>query len=251
MTRERLLIDVGNSRVKWVWAHDEAIDEASFGQGDIEALERACLAAIDAPSEVLMSSVAGGERTARIAALCRSRWGHAVSALESRAEQGGVRNAYADPSRLGVDRWLALVGAVAQHGKPVVVWDLGTATTLDAVDSGGQHLGGWILPGPGTMLDSLSQDTELAVPGDLGDAGSLEPGQSTAECIRRGVLAAQIGALNQFMKQVSLRMGEDPTLVATGGAAPALLPLLDFEPVHDPWLVFRGMLTDGARPDRS
>jgi type III pantothenate kinase len=245
----RLLIDVGNSRVKWVWAHDQAIDGASCGQGDVEALERACLAATDAPSEVLMSSVAGGERTARIAGLCQSRWGLAVRALESRAEQGGVRNAYADPTQLGVDRWLALVGAVAHHGKPLVVWDLGTATTLDVVDSKGQHLGGWILPGPGTMLDSLSQDTELAVPAGLEDAGTLEPGQSTADCIRRGVLAAQIGALNQFMKHISPRMGEDPTLVATGGAAPALLPLLDFAPVHDPWLVFRGMLMDNVRPD--
>jgi type III pantothenate kinase len=60
-----------------------------------------------------------------------------------------------------VDRWLAIVGAAHTYGMPVVIWDLGTATTLDAVDEQGQHRGGLIYPGPETMLNSLTELTEI------------------------------------------------------------------------------------------
>ncbi len=142
---------------------------------------------------------------------------------------------------LGVDRWLAIVGAVAKHGKPVIIWDLGTATTLDAVDETGQHLGGMIYPGPATMLGALDRDTKLMVPADL-EGAAVTPGRSTAACISNGIFAAQVGALNQFLRNISEEMGGAPMLVVTGGAASQILPLLDFECIHDPWLVFRGMM---------
>ena len=142
---------------------------------------------------------------------------------------------------LGVDRWLAIAGAVARHGKPVVIWDLGTATTLDAVDQTGQHLGGMIYPGPATMLGSLGRETKLRVPPNL-ETSAISPGWSTRSCISNGVFAAQVGALNQFLRKVSEQMSQEPALVVTGGAANWVLPLLDFKTIHDPWLVFRGML---------
>jgi type III pantothenate kinase len=198
---------------------------------------------------VLLASVAGADRARQVTELCSVRWDLPPRVLRSREQQGGVRNAYADPVQLGVDRWLAVVGAVAVHGKPVVVWDLGTATTLDAVDASGQHLGGWILPGPATMLASLVKGTRLTVPEDLegssaGEPGQCEPGQSTAECIRRGVLAAQLGAQTRFMKRIAGEIGATPRLVVTGGAADAVLSRLEIEHIRDPWLVFRGMLID-------
>ncbi|MFC1606089.1 type III pantothenate kinase [Pseudomonadota bacterium] len=245
MTDLRLLIDIGNSRIKWAWAQGGVLDSGRAGQGDFSELERACRpAGASRPAEVLVASVAGADRARQVAELCNVRWGIAPRILRARQEQGGVRNGYAEPEQLGVDRWLAIVGAVAAHGKPVVVWDLGTASTLDAVDGSGQHLGGWILPGPATMLDSLVRGTKLKVPPDLENAEEIEAGRSTAECIRRGILASQLGALNQFMKHVAARIGQDPKLVVAGGAAVSIAPLLDFEHVRDPWLVFRGMLVN-------
>ena len=163
------------------------------------------------------------------------------------ARQGQVVNAYAEPETLGVDRWLAIVGAVARYGKPLLIWDLGTATTLDAVDADGRHLGGLILPGPRTMLESLRRDTRLKVPEDRNvvaatGAAPAAPGTSTSECISRGVFAAQVGALERFIGRLGDSLGGKPSLVVTGGAAEPLLPLLDFNYKHDPWLVFRGML---------
>ena len=71
---------------------------------------------------------------------------------------------------------------------------------------------------------------------------AVAAGRSTASCIRNGVFAAQLGALNQFLRKVSEQMGREPVLVVTGGAATWIVPMLDFDYIHDPWLVFRGML---------
>jgi type III pantothenate kinase len=177
---------------------------------------------------------------------CKTQWRIEPSLLHSTKQGSRVQNGYEQPEKLGVDRWLALTGAVARYGKPVVVWDLGTATTIDAVDENGQHVGGMICPGPATMLKSLGSETRLKVPVDLSAAG-LSPGRSTADGIRNGVLAAQIGALNQFMRHAPESIGTDPKLVITGGAAAEVIPLLEFPFIDDPWLVFRGMLTEGIR----
>jgi type III pantothenate kinase len=145
---------------------------------------------------------------------------------------------------LGVDRWLAIVGAATTYGKPLVVWDLGTATTLDAVDASGQHLGGWILPGPRTMLDGLRQDAKLDTPESIGPESRLRPGRRTRDCIINGVLAAQIGAARLFLRELGGPGTAPPVLVLAGGAAPTVRDALGQECVYDPWLVFRGMLVN-------
>ena len=247
-----LLIDQGNTRSKWVLARDGEIVESSAGRGKSTDLAAAFDGSSDSMDDVLLSSVAGAEAVQEVTDFCLARWSIAPRRLESKAEQGGVRCAYADPAALGVDRWLAIVGAVNRYGKPAVIWDLGTASTLDAVDENGGHLGGMILPGPATMLGSLRRDTRLRVPDDLskagaavgGDLAGVAPGTDTAQCISRGVLAAQLGALNQFLRHVTRRMSGQPRLVVTGGAAEHVLELLDMDYRLDPWLVFRGMLVD-------
>jgi type III pantothenate kinase len=239
-----LLIDQGNTRLKWRFARDMRLLPDAGGQGDFEAFRRALgEPGQQAPGRVLLSSVASAQSAQTVLEFSRSAWGVEARRLRSRAGQGGVRNAYAEPESLGVDRWLAIVGAVARYGKPLVVWDLGTATTIDAVDGTGLHLGGTILPGPETMLRSLDRDTGLNVPASLGDA-QVGAGGNTAAAIRNGVLCAQLGALNQFLKAVAPRISGVPRLVLTGGAAESVAPALDFEFHHDPWLVFRGMLVD-------
>jgi type III pantothenate kinase len=248
-----LLIDQGNTRLKWGMAAAGKLDTNSAGYGDFNAFRVALSEDHAAPQAVLLAGVADPEKKQALADFCRRHWKIEPRLLVSKQEQGGVRNAYREPATLGVDRWLAIVGAANHHGMPVVIWDLGTASTLDAVDAQGRHLGGLIYPGPATMLRALQRDTRLSVPnvvpgalpGEAGTSGpGVAPGTSTADCIGRGVLAAQLGALNQFMRSVSSSGGTPPRLVVTGGAAEPILPLLDFPIIHDPWLVFRGMLVE-------
>ncbi len=108
------------------------------------------------------------------------------------------------------------------------------------------------------MLEALRSGTALTVPGDLsvalehspaGQEHGISPGHSTEDCIIQGVRATQVGALNQFLRFISPQAG-NPTLVVTGGAAQELLSGLKFKHIHDPWLVFRGMLTaENLRPE--
>lgn len=252
MPESVLLIDMGNTRIKWVWAVDGRIDEETAGRGGLDAFRRFTQShAVASPGKVLLSSVAAEERTRAVVDACNSHWTVTVSRLVSSRQQAGIRNAYGQAETLGVDRWLAIVGAAIAYGMPVVIWDLGTATTLDAVDAEGQHLGGYIFPGSATMLDALKSGTALTVPGDLSEAQDdfpagqehgISPGQTTADCIIQGVRAAQVGALNQFLRYIAPQ-AKNPTLVVTGGAAQELLSGLKFKYIHDPWLVFRGMLT--------
>ncbi len=250
MTESSLLIDMGNTRIKWAWAMDGRIDEESHGSGELEDFrEFVNSQAGGPPGRVLLSSVAAEDRSEAVIDVCKSRWGVAVSRLISSREQAGIINAYDRPESLGVDRWLAIVGAAHTYGMPVVIWDLGTATTLDAVDEDGRHQGGLIFPGPATMLNSLQSETMLNVPGGLDDPkeNANHPGQTTSQCIVQGVRAAQLGALQQFLESTSGRAGQAqsrrPRLIVTGGAAEGILSGLDMEYVFDPWLVFRGMLT--------
>jgi len=104
MSDARLLVDIGNSRIKWVWAEGGELLPERAGQGEFPDLERACRPAVASrPSEVLMASVAGADRARQVAELCSVRWELTPRILHSRAEQGGVRNGYREPGKLGVD----------------------------------------------------------------------------------------------------------------------------------------------------
>ncbi len=251
-----LLIDMGNTRIKWLWAVDGRIDEETADRGGLDVFHEFVRShAGESPHRILLSSVAARDRTQAVMDACHLQWSVAVSGLESCAQQAGISNAYDQAESLGVDRWLAIVGAVHRYGTPVVVWDLGTAPTLDAVDAEGRHLGGYIFPGPATMLEALRSETELTVPGKLSGASlnasadhenGVSPGQTTAACITQGVRAAQVGTLNQFLGSVSSHL-ESPRLVVTGGAAQELLSGLNIDYIYDPWLVFRGMLATENR----
>lgn len=248
----RLLIDMGNTRVKWVWAQGGVIIESSFGRGGPDDFRQRCLSPDGGtPSGVLLSSVASQAATRSVATICADTLGVPVRKLKSRSSTAGIVNGYERPSDLGVDRWLAIVGAAHEYGMPVVVMDLGTATTLDAVDQRGRHLGGLILPGPALMLDALGRATSMQVPADFksesaqgrkpGGVG-VGPAEFTSAAITGGVRAAQIGALNQFMRHVAERLRTEPKLVLTGGASEGIMERLQDAAVFDPWLVFRGML---------
>ncbi len=162
----KLLLDIGNSRVKW------AMSNADLGPG--HALEHAgrtleaALAEISLPAgprEVWVASVASLDQRAAVEAWANRQFGLPVRWVASEAFACGVRNAYANPERLGVDRWLAVIAGHArlQAGDQAValVVDAGTALTLDAVDRAGQHLGGLIAPGLLTQRQSVRRQTQV------------------------------------------------------------------------------------------
>lgn len=255
--RHCLLIDQGNSRVKWIGAVWSAmsrnwdLDVTTFAEGPVEALE----ATLDSgdmlpPEEVLLASVAPEQRAAEVELVVAAHSAAGVVRLRSQAEACGIRNGYRDPAKLGVDRWMAVLGGAEHHGLPLVVMDLGSATTLDAVDARGRHLGGLILPGPAAMLGALEAGTALDLSkASLGARRKCAAGEAQGETLRAiegGIVTAQIGALEQFVRWFRKRLGNgsggELKIVVTGGAAGAILRQSDYQLTHDPLVVFKGML---------
>src|SRR5690606_18274094 len=146
-------------------------------------------------------SVSAEASVARVSAACEDAFGIVPVRLRTAAETCGVRCAYADPARLGVDRWLAVVAAYRDPGGPAVVFDCGTAITVDAVTTAGEHLGGLIIPGIQLMRRALYGSTAgISDEGDEGDVGLLARDTRSAVC--GGSLYAAIA----FMQHVAAEL---------------------------------------------
>ena len=185
-----LLLDAGNTRLKWgLWGAAGWHGQGAIALAALDELA-GVLAAAGPVRRVLGANVAGAEVAARLAGLLAARslepeW---IRPVESAF---GVHNRYLDPSRLGADRWAALIGARALHGAAALVVTSGTATTADVLDGAGVFQGGVILPGLDLMRSSLARDTAQLPLAD----GRFEPlPRRTVDAIVSGCLHAQLGA---------------------------------------------------------
>ena len=133
----KLLVDIGNSRVKWV--RDGPRWEMSVADTD-EFDPGAIWGSLPAPPAVLVANVAGDDVQERIARWCLDSWDVAANFIESRAEQLGVVNEYCDVGQLGCDLWAALLGARALTAGAAAVIDCGTAVTADALTGDGRFV---------------------------------------------------------------------------------------------------------------
>jgi type III pantothenate kinase len=233
-----LLIDVGNSAVKWAWLADGRIGAAQrLLHRDVHDLAARLATAMHAPAEergqVVACSVAGAE-VARAVEEAVSRIGLGPIAWlrsEARFDAGPVLvNGYREPAQLGADRWHAMLGACAMlPGASLVVANAGTATTVDCVKSnadGACFIGGCIAPGVRLMLDSLARGT-AGLPRAAGDAADFP--DNTDAAIVTGVLDAQAGLVERVWRRFADSIGTKPRLLLAGGHADALLDRLPRE----------------------
>lgn len=238
-----LLLDVGNSSVKWQLRQGEnrIAGRSSLSEiiVDIESRLRRGLRDV----LILVSSVASDDAEQLLQGEFKARGASAWFAV-SRAELGGLKNSYAEPERMGVDRWLAMLGVRSNCEDRVCVIDAGSALTIDFLDAGGAHEGGFIIPGTGLMERALLLDTDR-VRFERGPSSSLAPGKSTLEAVNHGLLLAQCGAIELAVRN-ALRTGPLLKAYFTGGDAARLLDVLRLpEPVKAAYcadLVFDGLV---------
>lgn len=236
-----LLIDVGNSRIKYATLDGEILHSLMRIEYSESALQQEWFAGLSQiPDSVFIASVGSPDIDNSLLMACRKCWGITASMLQADSHCAGLTNGYAIPSKLGVDRWAAMIGAYRLIGDAVLVIDCGTACTADFVDQHGVHRGGAIIPGMQMMQDSLSTATARI---DVVGSGSSEtaPGSTTAACIHLGSREAVIGFIERMVRLARLQLGEGVNLVLTGGGAPALLPDLPDEFRYEKELVFLGM----------
>ncbi len=240
-----LVADLGNSRLKWALYGGAQLHSgtASYREHTPEQLWRNCWGALAAPQRLVVASVAPVQIDRSLAHWCETNWGIRAQFLRSSRQAGGVTSAYRDPSRLGVDRWAAMVGAWHRFpGHALCIADCGTAVTVDRLDSSGRHLGGIILPGPGLMRESLRSATAGIVREGPATPPASGLGQDTGGGLLLGCSYAVAGALERVAQSAEAEEPAGPLCLLTGGAAAALLPYLSGR-----WRPYPGLVLEGAR----
>ena len=256
---DRLLVDVGNTRVKWARLVRDRLGRQSalVHSGRLSRTTLAPLLASLRPGmPVLMVSVAAPAVTRQLLALLKGAGAGPVHQLRSETRRQSLRNAYRDPRRLGADRWAAMLGAVSEFGlgQPLLVVSAGTAVTIDLIAAGGRHLGGMIVPGANLMLISLLGETA----GIARSAGTSKPAaladrvrqtrhsaapfaRDTADGLQNGVAMALVGLVERSQREATHLCKGPPLLVVTGGGARLLVRYLRIAHELDERLVLRGL----------
>jgi len=231
-TRPWLLLDVGNSAIKWRLASASGL-LSEGGRAEDMATLGAVLKGRDW-QRVAIASVAADHKDANLAEVATAGRPVQIHYATSDAELLGLRNRYPAPQSLGVDRWLAMLAAWHHMGGPLCVVDAGTAITLDLISQDGLHQGGFILPGAELMHRSLGMSTGKIRVNNL-TAPAVAPGEDTAACVSGGIWLAVKGLLG-----AALAAYPEHRFVLTGGGAAALLTLTPGIE-HQPDLVMEGL----------
>jgi len=238
-----LLLDLGNSYVKaQYWRRDSLQSATSIRINSNWSIRFDRYLGGLKVSDCYLSSVPGSGIYSAIQH-CLNKHFPAVKpqTLSVQARCAGIVSAYPEPGRLGVDRWLALLGAAEVTRRDAIVIDAGSAITVDLLRADGQHLGGAILPGFNT---SVLRFKEMLAVADFDHADILsveKPGCSTESCIHINYETDTGIYLRQLVQRWIRLLADDAVLIVSGGDAERVVGQLDYDYRLVPDLVFRGM----------
>ncbi|MDB5743939.1 MAG: putative transcriptional acitvator, Baf family [Polaromonas sp.] len=248
-----LALDVGNTRLKWAQYDAPAAGARLLAHGavfleNIDKLAEVDWQALPEPTAILGCVVAGDAVKRRLTEQMEI-WEVLPRWVVSTPQEAGLTNGYDHPTRLGADRWVAMIGAYQRlrargSRKPCLVVMVGTAVTVEAIDASGRFLGGIILPGHGIMLRALESGTAgLHVP--TGDVRNFPT--NTSDALTSGGTFAIAGAVQRMVDNLTRHCGEAPECIMTGGAGWKMAPSMsiDFELVEN--LIFDGLLEIASR----
>ena len=221
----RLLIDIGNTQVKYVFQQNDNTPFSNIFYVDYQVfLTRLLDEDFSGVRQVILSNVQGQEIQDSI-----RHWANENKLqflqVESTKHAFGVTSGYEKPERLGVDRWLTMIGAKQLYpNKNLLIIDAGTATTVDLLAANGQHYGGWIMPGIATLFDSLITRTKR-IDAVASTTQHLAFGVNSSACVNHGSWAMTIGAIKEAIIQANTVMTLDKILL-TGGNGPEIAKLM-------------------------
>lgn len=236
----KLLIDIGNSRTKYLYVSDNGLE-------DIHAIDNKMLTLEwmnqywHQTRKLVIASVGEVELVEKISAWCAIN-NIAFTEVKTEAEKFGVTNGYHQPTQLGVDRWLTLLGANQLFPeKNCLIIDAGTATTFDILTADGQHHGGWILAGIEGLVNSLVAGTEN-LQASTSTIKQAKFGLTTQENISQASWLATVGLIEQALKLANEQDIPVDKVIITGGNGEVLAKLLSSQASYIPKLVFQGLL---------
>jgi type III pantothenate kinase len=277
-----LLVDIGNTRVKWArlidgemgnlhaaanagWGAKEyarvigrgwvlargaakrvpvaALGGAARGAGALGADVAGAVGPSDA-DRIIVSSVAGDEVNRSLAAAAQGAGAPVPEFVASERSAAGITTEYVDPWRLGVDRFVAAIGAHhLASGQPVCVVNVGTAITIDLIDGTGRHHGGAIVPGPALMVSSLLTQTNgirrRATGGPDGATGMFA--KTTRNAIAEGARYTAAAVIDRAIEEARIQLGSRPLVLLTGGGSADIKSLIRSTAVSLSDLVLHGL----------
>lgn len=145
-----------------------------------------------------------------------------------------------NPTEVGSDLIVAAVAAIEIYGKPLLLVDMGTATTITAVDEKGSFIGGCICPGLKISMEALTGRT-AQLPGISLDAPQRAIGKNTRDCMRSGIMLGAAAMLDGLLDRMEAELGTEATIVATGGIVKFVLPLCRRKMIYDGSLMLKGL----------
>jgi type III pantothenate kinase len=248
-----LVIDVGNTRLKWAWLTSTGLsDQQAIVHRDAKPgiWTAALFESGQKPTRVLISNVAGPVMAKTLTKLAKKVFRVNAEFIMAAPEYHGLVNGYLEPKLLGVDRWLALIGAWTRARSALCVVDAGTAVKVDSVDAGGQHLGGLIVPGIYMMREVLMSKTgdilRAAEHSTPSLAGILA--NNTIGAISRGAVFALAGMADRASEVIEQSTGAKPRLFITGGDAGMITGTMRSKGEIVPDLVLQGLAVIAAQP---
>ena len=240
-----LLLDIGNSRIKWAWSDGEQLlDHGAMVRDEkIFTTLAAAWRSHPKPQRIVASNVAGDEFGQRLRDWVKEFWALNVEYVAVEQGRDGLNIAYPQPQLFGVDRWVALIAARHLYSGAVCVIDCGTAVTIDAVDVAGKHLGGVIVPGLALMRSTLLQRSTGVSRGVESAAENLPAllGCDTRSGVELGALYAVSGAIAHTLAKIKTEAAQPITSIITGGDAETVLAETVAEYHHVPHLVLHGL----------
>lgn len=235
----KVLIDLGNSRLKWAIEMDGQIGpvtQMDYRQTDFLPQLKSLWQAIESPSTVAIASVSELGVLSSLLNLRQSLWPRAKTVIpKSTACAYGVSNAYIQAEKLGIDRWLAMIAAHLHYPGDKCVVDCGTAITVDALQANGRHLGGLIGPGLNLMKQALAGNTADLTFNTLQYQTNLAV--ATQPAIANGVLLAAAGLIEGALRQLD----DSYRLIFTGGDAMTVAEVVSKPVLFDQNLVLKGL----------
>lgn len=231
-----LLIDIGNSYIKWAICEGSTIIET--GSQPI-TLDFSILSQyIDKIEQAFVANVAGDRMADNIQAWAKESGLLYLHFIYTEKSYNGLVNGYNKAEQLGVDRWLGMIGARKRSSNDFILIDIGTAVTVDYVTSDGQHQGGYIVPGVELMSHSLDQQTDVGNQNNIDWSQiSTQRGKDTKQAIAGGIMLLVVNFI-----ELIIRKNEVADIFVTGGNAPVLLPCCKNNYQHVPHLVLEGMI---------
>ena len=233
------LVDIGNTRTKFCVV-------SQGGRSAVKSLPNELLSSnylsehFDKADKLIVASVSRNQLTDEIELWCDK---HNITYLKVVSEKcrNNVVSAYHQPSQLGVDRWLTLIGANSLYpNKNILIIDAGTATTIDLLAANGKHQGGWILAGINMLFNCVLNNTSQ-VKANADSRASLSFGASSSENVNNATWAATIGAINLAVSQSEQQGVVIDEILLTGGNGEALARLLSHQCTLIEDLVFVGL----------